>query len=105
MLIRVRAAMFVNMSIKSLKFRKEIRVRKIAIHDPDGIRFIQRSNQHIVSIFDGLHMTRSDVTSSAYKCKLLHKLIICMATALYPRAEISTLQRKVMGQRPLHAKV
>lgn len=52
---------FTQVSVKSFKLSKEIRVGKIGIHDANGIRSIHSGYKRITCIAYRLRMTRSDV--------------------------------------------
>ena len=60
-----------DVTVESLKFRKEISFRKIAVHKSHAVEGIQCGNQMIVRFFDRPDMPDGDVTGDSNNGKIL----------------------------------
>ena len=64
-----------NVTVKSLEFRKEMRVWEVAVYNADRVVRIQGGDKSVGSILDGLHVPWSNVASRTDKSKILQAVI------------------------------
>ena len=60
------------MSVETLEFGEEMRIRKMAVDDPDRIIRIERRDQVVSGFTNGLHVPGGDVAGSPDQSKTLH---------------------------------
>src|SRR5690606_30950062 len=68
----VTATQLVEVAIETLELGKEVGIGIIAVDHADRVVLVQRRHQLVAGGLDGLHVTRSDVSSRAYQRKILH---------------------------------
>src|SRR5690606_22651901 len=68
----IAATQLVEVAIETLELGKEVGIGIIAVDHADRVVLVQRRHQLVAGGLDGLHVTRSDVSSRAYQRKILH---------------------------------
>ncbi len=63
------ATQFINVTIETLEFGKEMRVRKIRVNDSDGIFGIDSGYDLASDFLDCLHVARSDIAGRPDQCE------------------------------------
>jgi len=56
--------------VEPLEFGEESHIEEIAVHDSDGIGFVQGGDEPVPGIPDGPHVARGDVAGRADQCKV-----------------------------------
>jgi len=56
--------------VKPLEFGEEGHIEEIAVHDADRIGFVQRGDEPVPGIPDGLHVARRDVAGGTDQGKI-----------------------------------
>src|SRR5687767_12081004 len=59
------APKLVHMTVESLELGEEIRFREVPVDDADAVIRVERRDQLIVGVADGLHVPRRDVAGGA----------------------------------------
>ena len=63
------AAKLVDVTIEPLELGKEMRIRKMAVEDADGVVRIVGNLQIAADSLDRLHVARRDISGSSDQCK------------------------------------
>jgi hypothetical protein len=65
-------AQLVDMPIEPFELGEEMRLREVAVDDPDGVVAVERSNQNVAGRLDRHHVTRCDVAGGADQGEAFH---------------------------------
>ena len=68
------AVKLLDVPVESFKFYKEARIREVAVHDSDRIKFIQRSHQPVAGVFYSLEMPGSDKACRPDQYEVFHRV-------------------------------
>ena len=65
----VAAAQLVDMPVEALELGEEMRLREMAVDDPDGIVRVEGDLEIAAHGLDGLHMARRDIAGGTDQCE------------------------------------